>query len=240
MCDCDLSIHPSLAPALLCLPQATSALDHLDGVFIFGKKLRVDYSKHTNVSMPRGEVDRFELENTRDFSNSALHRYRRRSPLEAVSPCPLLHISGIPMDLQRRQNALVDLFAQFGFVADFHFIQKNTKMALVTMGSTDEAVMALLNLDNMAYPDSHMRVSFSKAFQYGGPSGGLGPSAGPLPSAGSYSLPTTSGTRHPRDRSRDRSRDRPPMGNRDRSGGPPRDRPFRDREPHRRGPPPRY
>lgn len=203
----------------------------------------MDYSKHTNVSMPRGEVDRFELENTRDFSNSPLHRYRRRSPQEAVSPCPLLHISGIPMDLQRRQNALVDLFAQFGFVADFHFIQKNTKMALVTMGSTDEAVMALLNLDNMAGPDSHMRVSFSKAFQYGAPGGSGGP-PGPPPSAGSYSLPTTSGPRpqrHPRDRSRDRSRDRPPMGNRDRPGGPPRDRSFRDREPRdRRGPSPRY
>uniref|UniRef100_K3WYT6 RRM domain-containing protein n=1 Tax=Globisporangium ultimum (strain ATCC 200006 / CBS 805.95 / DAOM BR144) TaxID=431595 RepID=K3WYT6_GLOUD len=143
--------------------HATSALDHLDGVFVFGKKLRVDFSKHTSVSMPRGDVDRFELENTRDFTGSPLHRYRRRSPHEAVSPVPLLHISGIPMELQRNQNTLIDLFAQYGFVKNFHYIQKNTKMALLEMGSLDEAIMALLSLDNISYPDSHMRVSFSKA-----------------------------------------------------------------------------
>eukprot|EP00644_Phytophthora_capsici_P000969 jgi/Phyca11/19035/fgenesh1_pg.PHYCAscaffold_43_\ len=94
--------------------HSTSALDHLDGVYVFGKKLRVDYSKHTSVSMPHADADRFEIENTLDFSNSPLHRYRRRSPQEAVSPCPLLHISGIPMELQRNENALVDLFAHPG------------------------------------------------------------------------------------------------------------------------------
>ncbi|KAG6622772.1 putative polypyrimidine tract-binding protein [Phytophthora cinnamomi] len=144
--------------------HSTSALDHLDGVYVFGKKLRVDYSKHTSVSMPHADADRFEIENTLDFSGSPLHRYRRRSPQEAVSPCPLLHISGIPMELQRNQNALVDLFAQYGFVKNFHYLQNNPKMALIEMGSMDEAIMALLQLDNMSYPDSHMRISFSKAW----------------------------------------------------------------------------
>ncbi|TMW66441.1 hypothetical protein Poli38472_004206 [Pythium oligandrum] len=238
-------------------PHATSALDHLDGVHVFGKKLRVDYSKHTNVSMPRGEVDRFELENTRDFSSSPLHRYRRRSPAEAVSPCPLLHISGIPMELQRNQNALIDLFTQYGYVKNFHYIQKNTKMAIVEMGSMDEAIMALLYLDNLTYPDSHMRVSFSKAFQLGQqpPSGPGGhqmsmppPHMDPYPSGGNG---------YPRDRSRDRGdrgrdRDYPPMGRgRDRSRDRSRDRGgYRDRDrggnrggdrgSYRRPPPGRY
>nr|CCA21600.1 polypyrimidine tractbinding protein putative [Albugo laibachii Nc14] len=184
--------------------HATSALDHLDGVYLFNKKLRVDYSKHQNVSMPRGEVDLFELENTRDFSQSPLHRYRRRSPQEAVSPCPLLHISGIPMELQRNQNALVELFQPYGFVKNFHFIKQNNKMAIIEMATMDEAVMALLCLDNLSYPDSHMRVSFSKTFfqpGMGGPTGGNTPSRH---------------TRNGRSRSRDRdnrapfSRDRGP------------------------------
>uniref|UniRef100_H3HBA5 RRM domain-containing protein n=1 Tax=Phytophthora ramorum TaxID=164328 RepID=H3HBA5_PHYRM len=206
--------------------HSTSALDHLDGVYVFGKKLRVDYSKHTSVSMPHADADRFEIENTLDFSGSPLHRYRRRSPQEAVSPCPLLHISGIPMELQRNENALAGLFAQYGFVKNFHYLQNNPKMALIEMGCMDEAIMALIRLDNMAYPDSHMRVSFSKAYQF---------------SAG--------GDSRPRDRSRDRgSRNRergpPPGGDRDRSfrdrGPPPqRGRDYQTRDNNRR-PPPRY
>lgn len=172
---------------------------------LFGRKLRVDYSKHTSVSMPRGSVDQFELENTVDFSSSPLHRYRRRSLQEAVSPCPLLHVSCIPLELQRDQNALVDLFARHGYVKSFHFLQRDSKMALVEMGSVDEAAMALVSLHNLSYPDSHLRVSFSNAFHQ------------------------QSGRDRPRDRSRDRGgdrdrsrdRDRPPMGDRDRS--------FRDR-----------
>ncbi|TYZ64711.1 hypothetical protein PybrP1_011064 [[Pythium] brassicae (nom. inval.)] len=184
--------------------HATSALDHLDGVVVFGKKLRVDYSKHTTVSMPRGEVDRFELDNTRDFTNSPLHRFRRRSPQDAVPPGPLLHVSGIPQELQRSQSALVDLFAQYGFVKNFHYIQKNTKMALVEMGSLDEAIMALVCVDNLTYPDSHLRVSFSRALPFAGAGGGadlaLGLDGPPAP------------MHAPQERTRDRSRERPGGG----------------------------
>lgn len=146
--------------------------------------------------MPRGEVDLFELENTRDFSQSPLHRYRRRSPQEAVSPCPLLHISGIPMELQRNQNALVELFQPYGFVKNFHFIKQNNKMAIIEMATMDEAVMALLCLDNLSYPDSHMRVSFSKTY--------FQPGMGNPPTSGNASR---SHNRNGRSRSRDRDRD---------------------------------
>ena len=214
----------------------------MDGVYVFGKKLRVDYSKHTSVSMPHADADRFEIENTLDFSGSPLHRYRRRSPQEAVSPCPLLHISGIPMELQRNQDALVGLFTQYGFVKNFHYLQNNPKMALIEMGSMDEAIMALLRIDNMAYPDSHMRISFSKAYQFSAGNGDLAPSLMPGSGADSGGWNPSMQSR-PRDRSRDR--------NRNRERGPPaggdRDRSFRDRgPPPQRGrdntfrPPPRY
>ncbi|CAH0476667.1 unnamed protein product [Peronospora belbahrii] len=225
--------------------HSTSALDHLDGVYVFGKKLRVDYSKHTSVSMPHADADRFEIENTLDFSGSPLHRYRRRSPQEAVSPCPLLHISGIPMELQHNQNALVGLFTQYGFVKNFHYLQSNPKMALIEMGSMDEAIMALLQIDNMAYPDSHMRISFSKAYQFsaGNGDGGHAPGlmSGPGADSGGWNPPMQS---HPRDQSRDRNRNRergpPPGGDRGRSfrdRG--RGRDFQPRDNNRR-PPPRY
>ncbi|KAJ0401155.1 hypothetical protein P43SY_004362 [Pythium insidiosum] len=239
--------------------HATSALDHLDGVHVFGKKLRVDFSKHTSVSMPRGEVDRFELENTRDFSSSPLHRYRRRSPTEASPPSPLLHVTGIPADLQRHQNALVDLFAQYGYVKNFQFIPKNPKAALVEMASLDEAIMALVHVDSYRYPEVQLRVSFSKSFQLNGPGGvvlpppaaAAGPAPGPYgpgpgapPMLDRYAPPPSA-----RDRSRDRSRDRgpPPMSHhgpgprggrsrsRDRGGFRERDRDHRERRGRRGG-----
>ncbi|DBA04648.1 TPA: hypothetical protein N0F65_012231 [Lagenidium giganteum] len=239
--------------------HATSALDHLDGVYIFAKKLRVDFSKHLTVSMPRGEVDRFELENTRDYSNSPLHRYRRRSPQEAVSPCPLLHISGIPIELQRNQNSLLDLFAQYGYIKNFHYIQKNTKMALLEMGTLDEAVMALLCLDNISYPDSHMRISFSKAYQFTATAASGGAGSGPASHHQQYGHMHGGGPppsrSNPRDRSRDRDRERDrPLHDRDMrdrygrgggsmGGGGDRGG-FRDRDRGGRGgdrrPPPRY
>lgn len=174
---------------------------------MFGKKLRVDYSKHTSVSMPHGQVDQFELDNTRDFSNSPLHRYRRRSTQEAVSPVPLLHVSGIPLAFQRDRAALIGTFAQFGYVKDFRYLQKNNKMALVEMGSLDEAVLALLHLDNLTHPDSHMRVSFSKAFQFTETAAAMA-AAGVGADGYSASGPPPP-MRAPRDRSRSRSRDRP-------------------------------
>ncbi|RLN95522.1 hypothetical protein BBJ28_00024831 [Nothophytophthora sp. Chile5] len=211
--------------------RGPSGAPDVGGVYIFGKKLRIDYSKHTSVSMPHADADRFELDNTLDFSGSPLHRYHRRSPQEAVSPCPLLHISGIPMELQRNQNALVDLFAPFGLVKDFHFLQNNSKMALVEMGSQDEAIMALIHLDNLAYPDSHMRVSFSKAFQT---PPGPGPLPGPGAGMGGWNQPPM------QPRPRGRSRERAPQRDQ-------RDRSFRDRGPppqrgrdNSRRPPPRY
>lgn len=226
--------------------HATSALDHLDGVVVFGKKLRVDYSKHKEVSMPRGEVDRFELENTRDYSDSPLHRYRRRSVSEAVPPSSVLHVSDIPMALQRDQRALIDLFARYGYVKNFHHLQKNSKMAIVEMGNLDDAVMALLHLDNLSYPDSHIRISFSKAAQFaGGPGGPLmhlpPPSSGP---GGYYGGGGGGYGRSPprgrgRSRSRSRSRDRGPPPGRDRYRNRSRSR-SRDRGGYReRGPPPR-
>ncbi|KAI9920799.1 hypothetical protein PsorP6_000232 [Peronosclerospora sorghi] len=232
--------------------HSTSALDHMDGVYVFGKKLRVDYSKHTSVSMPHADADRFEIENTLDFSGSPLHRYRRRSPRDAISPCPLLHISGIPVELQRNQNTLVDLFAQYGFVKNFHYLQNNPKMALIEMGSIDEAIMALLRLDNLAYPDSHMRISFSKTYQFptGNGDGGYAPGLGPMPGPGAHSdgwnPPVQSRSRdRSRDRNRNRQRSLPAAGDRDRpfrDRGPPlaqRGRDFQQRDSSRR-PPPRY
>jgi hypothetical protein len=54
--------------------KSTTALHHLNQAPLFGKQLQVNYSKHQNVQMPKGneeEPGKF----TRDYSNSPLHRF---------------------------------------------------------------------------------------------------------------------------------------------------------------------
>ncbi|OQR86512.1 polypyrimidine tract-binding protein [Thraustotheca clavata] len=147
--------------------HAQSARKYLDGVVICGKKLRVDFSKHTAIIMPRSDAEEFEIINTVDFSNSPHHRYRRRSLTEAAPPSPLLHISGIPSSMQPREyeqsHPIAAMFVNYGLVKKFHPIQKQPKMALVEMASLEEAIDSLIALDNYVFPDGRIRVSFSKS-----------------------------------------------------------------------------
>jgi hypothetical protein len=208
--------------------HATSALENLDNLVLFGKRLRIDYSKHLNVSMPRGDADQFELEHTRDYSNTPLHRYRRRSLREAVAPCPLLHICGIPPDVQRNQNILTDMFATHGFIKNFHFIQKNSRMAIIEMGTLEEAIMALLDLDDYGFRDSRIRVSFSKAFFQGSDHPqGQGPSMATTGGSGGGNRGGNRGggpNRYDRNGPRDRNQDRGYGGTQDRGFGGTQDR----------------
>jgi hypothetical protein len=144
----------------------------LDGVVLCNKKLRVDFSKHLSVVMPRPDADAFEIQNTQDFSNSPLHRYRRRSLSEVCPPSPLLHVSGIPDSLQQpnfdpsaplSSSPLCAMFAEHGVIRKFHPISKQPKMALLEMNSLEEAIDAMVALDNHSFgPEGRIRVSFSK------------------------------------------------------------------------------
>ncbi|RHY69654.1 hypothetical protein DYB38_013314, partial [Aphanomyces astaci] len=73
--------------------HAQSARDHVDGLVLCHKKLRVDFSKHLTVVMPRPDADQFEIQNTRDYTNTPYHRYRKRPLSEVVPVTTLLHIS---------------------------------------------------------------------------------------------------------------------------------------------------
>ncbi|KAF7475421.1 Hypothetical predicted protein [Marmota monax] len=51
-----------------------------------------------------------------------------------------------------------------GVVKGFKFFQKDRKMALIQMGSVEEAVQALIDLHNHDLGENHhLRVSFSKS-----------------------------------------------------------------------------
>jgi polypyrimidine tract-binding protein 1 len=143
--------------------HAQTALNNLDRVKLWGKQIRVFPSKHTAVQMPKDGQPDAGL--TKDFTQSALHRFKKpgsKNFNNIFPPSPTLHLSNIPANISEQQ--LKDLFAEHGTIKAFRFFQKDRKMALMQMQSTEEALQALIALHNHQLADNmHLRVAFSKA-----------------------------------------------------------------------------
>ncbi|XP_071511301.1 polypyrimidine tract-binding protein 1-like, partial [Diadema antillarum] len=143
--------------------QAQLAMKHLSGVKLYGKQIRVTSSKHQMVQLPKeGQPD---AGLTKDFSTSPLHRFKKpgsKNFLNIYPPSSTLHLSNIPPTVD--EDTLKDAFSQHGAVANFKFFPKDRKMALIQMGSVEEATHALIAMHNYQLAESnHLRVSFSKA-----------------------------------------------------------------------------
>ncbi|XP_014785757.1 polypyrimidine tract-binding protein 2 isoform X4 [Octopus bimaculoides] len=144
--------------------HAQLAKTYLDKLTLYGKQIRVAPSKHTVVQMPK-EGQQVDSGLTRDYTNSPLHRFKRpgsKNCQNIFPPSAVLHLSNIPSNVPEEQ--LKDMFAEYGTVKGFKFFPKDRKMALIQMGSIEEAVKALICLHNYPLSESnHLRVSFSKS-----------------------------------------------------------------------------
>lgn len=143
--------------------QAQLAMKHLSGVKLYGKQIRVTVSKHSVVQLPKEGQPDSGL--TKDFSSSPLHRFKKpgsKNFLNIYPPSSTLHLSNIPPTVD--EDTLKEAFTQHGTVANFKFFPKDRKMALLQMGSVEEAIHALIAMHNYQLAESnHLRVSFSKA-----------------------------------------------------------------------------
>jgi polypyrimidine tract-binding protein 1 len=144
--------------------QALQAIANLDKVKLFGKELRVMNSIHNAVQMPKeGQPD---AGLTKDFTNSSLHRFKKpgsKNYLNIYPPSSTLHISNIAPPGEE-----ADVRAAFKScdieVQAFRFFQKDRKMALVKVGSVEDAITSLIKLHNYPLSENwHLRVSFSKS-----------------------------------------------------------------------------
>ncbi|ELU04990.1 hypothetical protein CAPTEDRAFT_200421 [Capitella teleta] len=143
--------------------QASCCLTHMDKLKVWGKNIKVAPSKHSVVQMPKeGQPD---AGLTKDYTNSPLHRFKKpnsKNHHNIFPPSATLHLSNIPPTTTEEQ--LQDLFQQHGAVVAFKFFQKDRKMALIQMGSVEDAVHALMALHNHQLAEtSHLRVSYSKS-----------------------------------------------------------------------------
>jgi len=146
--------------------QANVAAQHLDRLKLFGRTLKVTPSRHVMVQLPKeGQPD---AGLTKDFTNSALHRFKKpgsKNYSNIFPPSTTLHLSNIPMTVSED-----DLLAVFRdavrpeAVTAFKFFPKDRKMALISLATLDDSVLALVRLHNYQLADSaHLRVSFSKS-----------------------------------------------------------------------------
>jgi len=143
--------------------QAETALSHLNGCPLHGNTLRVNFSKHTSISMPRAESEE-GVNLTKDFTGSMLHRYKvvgSRNFQHICLPSAVLHLSNIPESAS--DDVIRELFSQSGTVVGFRFFPKDRRMGLIQMGSIAEAVEALINTHNYQMDGSNLKVSFSNS-----------------------------------------------------------------------------
>uniref|UniRef100_G3PK33 RRM domain-containing protein n=1 Tax=Gasterosteus aculeatus aculeatus TaxID=481459 RepID=G3PK33_GASAC len=115
--------------------QAQLAMSHLSGQQLHGKSLRITPSKHTSVQLPREGHEDQGL--TKDYSNSPLHRFKKPGSQNYSNIFP---------------------------PSDDPEMLKDHKMALIQMGSVEEALEALIEFHNHDLGENHhLRVSFSKS-----------------------------------------------------------------------------
>ncbi|XP_070092480.1 polypyrimidine tract-binding protein 1-like [Equus caballus] len=144
--------------------QAQLAMSHLNGHKLHGKPVRITASKHQNVQLPREGQEDQGL--TKDYGSSPLHRFKKlgsKNFQNIFPPSAILHLSNIPPS--KSEDDLKILFSSNGgIVKGFKFFQKDQKMALIQMGSVEDAILALINLYNHDLGENHhLRVSFSKS-----------------------------------------------------------------------------
>ncbi|XP_041912400.1 polypyrimidine tract-binding protein 1b isoform X4 [Alosa sapidissima] len=144
--------------------QAQLAMSHLNGQKLQGRAMRVTLSKHTAVQLPREGHEDQGL--TKDYSSSPLHRFKKpgsKNYSNIFPPSSTLHLSNIPPAVV--EEDLKMLFSSTGaLVKGFKFFQKDHKMALIQMGSVEEAIQCLIEFHNHDLGENHhLRVSFSKS-----------------------------------------------------------------------------
>uniref|UniRef100_A0A673YQZ1 Polypyrimidine tract binding protein 3 n=1 Tax=Salmo trutta TaxID=8032 RepID=A0A673YQZ1_SALTR len=161
--------HPTITPypSVLCLTLLLSSSPSYvppERPAAARKVIRVTISKHQRPAAQ--ETGRPGPSLKTSVSGSPLHRFKKpgsKNFQNIFPPSATLHLSNIPPSIT--DDILKELFAGTGYtVKAFKFFQKDRKMALIQLGSVEEAIQALIDLHNHDLGENHhLRVSFSKS-----------------------------------------------------------------------------
>lgn len=146
----------------------------LDQVKIENNTLCVSYSRIQGIKMPT-EIEPEQEKIVKDFSNTkGVHRFR--NPIIAAKlsknlspPSQMLHVANLPEDFSTEE--LKNYLLEQGYtVSDIEDCSKEGggKMALVQMGTTEEAIRALAKLHNVTPEGYTTRNNSGLCFSFSG------------------------------------------------------------------------
>lgn len=147
--------------------QASTAMQFLKGLTLFGKQLDINFSKHSYITATSHDPTD---PTCADFSNSPLNRFKKFAAgsekahqiyKHMAGPSPLLHVSNLSP--ATTEQSLTELFAPFGPLSALKLFEfNNKKQALVHLSSVQSAAEALVILHNTNVDGRGLKVSFSK------------------------------------------------------------------------------
>eukprot|EP00211_Chloroparvula_japonica_P003131 CAMPEP_0119118746 /NCGR_PEP_ID=MMETSP1310-20130426/522_1 /TAXON_ID=464262 /ORGANISM="Genus nov. species nov., Strain RCC2339" /LENGTH=526 /DNA_ID=CAMNT_0007108133 /DNA_START=258 /DNA_END=1838 /DNA_ORIENTATION=+ len=143
---------------------ADNVCKHLNGRMFMGKELKINYSRHQSVALPKHDLSTDGELLTKDFTGSPLHRFKydhSKHYAHVTPPVEMMHVANLPQDYTMEK--LHALFSQYGTIVASKFFENNKHMALVQMATPEEATHALVFLHNVNAEGNHLRVSFSKS-----------------------------------------------------------------------------
>lgn len=128
--------------------HAQQVKNFLDQAKVSGNKICISYSRADNLNHRRVlEGDELQA----DYYHSKFHRYRNHQMAARLQrnlgpPTATLHVANLPEDMNH--NEVKELFIERGFTVKDAVECGNGGMALLTMSSPDEALLALALMHN--------------------------------------------------------------------------------------------
>ncbi|KAH7316006.1 hypothetical protein KP509_21G074200 [Ceratopteris richardii] len=136
--------------------QAELAVHFLKGATVFGNKMEVNYSKHSQIN-PSSE--------THDYSNSNLNRFNRnvsKNLRYCCAPTKMIHVSSLPNDCT--EESIIAHLRPHGHITEAKVFEANgKKQALVLFESEEEATEALICKHASLFQGQTIRLAFSKS-----------------------------------------------------------------------------
>ncbi|XP_073301474.1 polypyrimidine tract-binding protein homolog 3-like [Primulina huaijiensis] len=135
--------------------QAELAVHFLKGAMLFGKRLEVNFSKHSIITAGA---------DSHDYSNSNLNRFNRNAVKNyryCCSPTKMIHISTLPQDVTEEE--IVAHLEDCGTIVSVKlFEMKGKKQVLVLFENEEQATEALVWKHATSLGGSTIRISFSQ------------------------------------------------------------------------------
>ncbi|BBM99468.1 hypothetical protein MPTK1_1g21460 [Marchantia polymorpha subsp. ruderalis] len=135
--------------------QAELAVNYLRGVTLFGKRMEVNFSKHSQIN---------PSPDTHDYSGSNLNRFNRNAAKNyryCCAPTKMIHVSSLPSDVT--VDDITSHLAAHGNIINAKVFESNgKKQALVLFDAEEQSTEALVCKHASLFNGSTIRLAFSK------------------------------------------------------------------------------